>query len=189
MGWVTPGYEVAIVDPANGDLCEVGRTGELWLRGTRGIQLFLEYFDNPEANAKSFEDGWFKTGDMVKATAGGTITYVERDADLLKVGGENVSAREVEEVAAAVAGVAKVAVVGKKHDFLSQVAVAFVIKSADAPADSVLTQQVIEACSGRFASFKVPRAVYYVDEFPTGNFDKLLKNRLREIADAEPAVG
>ena len=111
-------------------------------------------------------------------TAGGTITYVERDADLLKVGGENVSAREVEEVAAAVAGVAKVAVVGKKHDFLSQVAVAFVIKSADAPADSVLTQQVIEACSGRLASFKVPRAVYYVDEFPTGNFDKLLKNRL-----------
>ncbi len=188
MGWVTPGYEIAIVDPANGDLCEVGRTGELWLRGTRGIQLFLEYFDNPEANAKSFEDGWFKTGDMVKSTAGGSVTYVERDADLLKVGGENVSAREVEEVAAAVVGVAKVAVVGKKHDFLSQVAVAFVIKSADAPDDSALSQQVIEACGNRLASFKVPRAVYYVDEFPTGNFDKLLKNRLREIADAQPAI-
>jgi crotonobetaine/carnitine-CoA ligase len=189
MGWVTPGYEFAIVDPASGDLCEVGQTGELWLRGTRGIQLFLEYFDNPEANAKSFEDGWFKTGDMVKSTAGGSVTYVERDADLLKVGGENVSAREVEEVATAVAGVAKVAVVGKKHDFLSQVAVAFVIKSADAPDDAVLSQQVIEACAGRLASFKVPRAVYFVNEFPTGNFDKLLKNRLREMADAQPALG
>ena len=65
---------------------------------------------------------------------------------------------------------------------------AFVIKSTDAPDDSVLTQQVIEACAGRLASFKVPRAVYYVDEFPTGNFDKLLKNRLREIADAKPAI-
>ena len=104
------------------------------------------------------------------------------------MGGENVSAREVEEVAATVAGVAKVAVVGKKHDFLSQVAVAFVVKSADAPEDPVLTEQVIEACAGRLASFKVPRAVYYVDEFPTGNFDKLLKNRLRDMADARPAV-
>ena len=56
----------------------VGRaTGELWLRGTRGIQLFLEYFDNPEANAKSFEDGWFKTGDIVKRAAGGRVAYVE----------------------------------------------------------------------------------------------------------------
>ncbi|HUO48198.1 MAG TPA: AMP-binding protein, partial [Acidimicrobiales bacterium] len=95
MGWVTPGYEVAVVDRETGALCPPGHTGELWLRGVRGIQLFLEYFDNPEANAKSFEDGWFKTGDMVRRSAGGTITYVERDADVLKVGGENVSAREV----------------------------------------------------------------------------------------------
>ncbi len=188
MGRVTPGYELAVVDQATGELCEVGRTGELWLRGVRGIELFLEYFDNPEANAKSFEDGWFKTGDMVKMTAGGTVTYVERDADLLKVGGENVSAREVEEVASTVVGVAKVAVVGKKHDFLDQVAVAFVIKSPDAPEDASLTEQVIGACAGRLASFKVPRAVYYVDDFPTGNFDKLLKNQLRQMADAQPAV-
>ena len=188
MGRVTPGYELAVVDQQTGELCDVGRTGELWLRGVRGIQLFLEYFDNPEANAKSFEDGWFKTGDMVKLTAGGTVTYVERDADLLKVGGENVSAREVEEVAAAVPGVAKVAVVGKKHDFLDQVAVAFVIRSPDAPEESVLGEHVIDACVGRLASFKVPRAVYFVDEFPTGNFDKLLKNQLRDLADAQPVV-
>ncbi len=173
---------------ATGDLCEVGHTGELWLRGTRGIQLFLEYFDNPEANAKSFEDGWFKTGDMVKMTAGGNVAYVERDADLLKVGGENVSAREVEEVVATVAGVAKVAVVGKKHDFLDQVAVAL---SSVRPMPRKIwcsTEQVIEACAGRLATFKVPRAVYFVDEFPTGNFDKLLKNRLRDMADAVPPV-
>ena len=50
--------------------CAEGETGELWMRGTRGIQLFLEYFDNPEANEKAFEDGWFKTGDMVKMGAG-----------------------------------------------------------------------------------------------------------------------
>jgi crotonobetaine/carnitine-CoA ligase len=188
MGRVTPGYEVAIVDRLTGELCEKGRTGELWLRGTRGIQLFLEYFDNPEANEKSFEDGWFKTGDMVKMTTGGNIAYVERDADLLKVGGENVSAREVEEVVSTVIGVSKASVVGKKHDFLDQVAVVFVIKSDDAPGEAELTEQVFAACSARLASFKVPRAVYFVDEFPLGNFDKLLKNKLRDKADAEPAV-
>ena len=65
MGHITPGYEFAVVDKDTGALCAEGETGELWLRGTRGIQLFLEYFDNPEANAKAFDGDWFKTGDMV----------------------------------------------------------------------------------------------------------------------------
>ena len=75
MGHVTPGYEFAVVDKDTGELCAEGETGELWLRGTRGIQLFLEYFDNPEANEKAFEDGWFKTGDMVMLGTGGNLFY------------------------------------------------------------------------------------------------------------------
>ncbi len=168
MGRVTPGYEVAVVDGETGELCEEGRTGELWLRGTRGIQLFLEYFDNPEANEKSFEDGWFKTGDMVKMTTGGNVAYVERDADLLKVGGENVSAREVEEVVSTVAGVSKAAVVGKKHDFLDQVAVAFVIRTEDAPADAVLEEQVVAACSGPAGQLQGPAGRLLRRRIPAG---------------------
>ena len=127
MGHITPGYEFAVVDKDTGALCAEGETGELWLRGTRGIQLFLEYFDNPEANAKAFDGDWFKTGDMVVLGEGGNLFYRERDKDLLKVGGENVSAKEVEEIVSTVAGVGQVAVVGKQHDFLSEVVVAFVI--------------------------------------------------------------
>ena len=93
MGHVAPGYELAVVDKDTGELCDEGQTGELWMRGTRGIEIFLEYFDNPEANAASFEDGWFKTGDMVQMGPGGNVFYQERDKDLIKVGGENVSAR------------------------------------------------------------------------------------------------
>ena len=133
MGHVSPGYEIAVVDKETGLLCEEGQTGELWMRGTRGIQIFLEYFDNPEANEASFEDGWFKTGDMVQMGAGGNVFYQERDKDLIKVGGENVSAREVEDVVTAVPGVAQAAVVGKKHEWLDQVVVAFVITAPDAP--------------------------------------------------------
>jgi len=188
MGHVTPGYEIAVVDKETGQLCTEGATGELWLRGTRGIQLFLEYFDNPEANAKSFEDGWFKTGDMVKMGPGGNVFYQERDKDLLKVGGENVSAKEVEDVVTTVPGVAQVAVVGKQHDWLDQVVVAFVIKAPGASDRPQLEKQVVEACRAKLADFKVPRAVYFVDAFPTGTLDKILKNKLREMADAEPAV-
>src|SRR4051812_13940339 len=188
MGHVSPGYEIAVVDQDTGKLCAEDEAGELWLRGTRGIQLFLEYFDNPEANEKAFEDGWFKTGDIVKMGANGNVFYQERDKDLLKVGGENVSAREVEELVGTVPGVAQVAVVGKHHEFLDQVVVAFVITAPGAPEHAELEAAVISTCQESLAGFKVPRAVYLVDEFPTGTLDKLLKNKLRELADAEPAI-
>jgi crotonobetaine/carnitine-CoA ligase len=187
MGHVTPGYEFAVVDKETGALCVEGETGELWLRGTRGIQLFLEYYDNDEANAKAFEDGWFKTGDMVVLGTGGNLFYRERDKDLLKVGGENVSAREVEDVVTTVPGIAQVAVVGKHHDFLDQVVVAFVV-TAPGTDEAALEAQVIEACRERLADFKVPRAVYAVDGFPLGTLDKVLKNKLREMADERPPV-
>ncbi len=188
MGHITPGYEFAVVDRESGALCAEGETGELWLRGTRGIQLFLEYFNNPDANAKAFEGDWFKTGDMVVLGEGGNLFYRERDKDLLKVGGENVSAKEVEEVVATVAGIGQVAVVGKQHEFLSEVVVAFVITTPAAPDVDALQDQVIEACRAQLADFKVPRAVYVVDEFPLGTLDKILKNKLREMADERPPV-
>jgi crotonobetaine/carnitine-CoA ligase len=188
MGHVTPGYEIAVVDKETGALCTAGETGELWLRGTRGIQLFLEYFDNDEANAKSFEDGWFKTGDMVKMGEGGNVFYQERDKDLLKVGGENVSAKEVEDHIVALPGVQSVAVVGKHHDFLDQVVCAFVIKAPGDHDEAALEQEIFRVCKQNLATFKVPRAVYFVDAFPTGTLDKILKNKLREMADERPAV-
>ncbi len=132
MGRIGAGYEFAVVDKETGEMVGEGQTGELWLRGTRGIQLFLEYFDNPEANESSFEADWFKTGDMVMLGESGNIFYKERDKDLLKVGGENVSAREVEDAITGTPGVSAVAVVGKKHEWLDQVVVAFVITTPDA---------------------------------------------------------
>jgi crotonobetaine/carnitine-CoA ligase len=188
MGHVTPGYEFLVVDKDSGAVCAEGETGELWLRGTRGIHLFLEYFDNPEANEKSFEDGWFKTGDMVMLGTGGNLFYRERDKDLLKVGGENVSAREVEDVINTVPGLAAVAVVGKHHEFLDQVVVAFVVPAPGAPDEAELEAQIIAACAENLADFKVPRAVYAIDELPLGTLDKVLKNKLREMADERPPV-
>ena len=143
--------------------------------GTRGIQIFLEYYDNPEANAASFEGGWFKTGDMVKMGAGGNVFYQERDKDLIKVGGENVSAREVEDVVTTVPGVAQV---GRRRQEARMArpggrglrdhgARRTRPGRARAPGD--------QGVHGPRAEFKVPRAVYVVEEFPLGTLDKLLK--------------
>ena len=104
------------------------------MRGTRGIQLFLEYFDNDEANAKAFtEDGWLRTGDLMHLGPDGNLVYDERDKDALKVGGENVSTREVEDTCRLVAGIDEIAVVGKHHEMLDVVAVAFIVKAPGAP--------------------------------------------------------
>ncbi len=186
MGKPTPGYEYLVVDPETGALCENGETGELWVRGTRGIQLFLEYFDNPEANAKSFtEDGWFMTGDLVRLGIEGNFFYCDRDKDALKVGGENVSAREVEDVCREVGGIADLAVVAQNHEMLDMVPVVFVVKAPGAPADETLTEQIIAHCRSRLADFKVPRAVYFLEELPTATLGKIAKNQLREIANTQ----
>ena len=187
MGKPTPGYQALVVNPETGEICSDGSIGELWIRGVRGQQLFLEYFDNDEANAKAFtEDGWFKTGDLVRVDDTGNYIYAERDKDLLKVGGENVSAREVEDTCRLVPGIAEIAVVSQQHDFLGEVAVAFVIKAPNAePNDALFEHAIIDMCKQNLADFKVPRSVYCVDEFPRATLDKIAKNRLREMADAK----
>jgi crotonobetaine/carnitine-CoA ligase len=188
MGRPAPGYEVLIVKE-DGSLAEEGEMGEIWVRGIRGVTVCLEYLGNPEANEKFFtDDGWCRTGDIVQVMADGNLVYRDRDKDALKVGGENVSAREVEDCIRQVPGLEDIAVVAKSHEMLDMVAVAFVIladKSADTDA---LSEQIISVCRENLADFKVPRAVYFVDEFPTAELGKVSKKDLRELADSHPAI-
>ena len=189
MGRVAPGYEMMIVNHETGAPAEVGEMGELWIRGVRGISVFLEYLNNPEANAKMFtDDGWCRTGDIVRLEADGNIFYCDRDKDALKVGGENVSAREVEDVCRTVAGIDDIAVVAKSHDMLDMVPVAFVIRNAFAEPEDVMGPAILEACRENLADFKVPRAVYFLDEFPTAELGKISKKDLRELADSYDPV-
>ncbi|GAA4095996.1 class I adenylate-forming enzyme family protein [Zhongshania borealis] len=192
IGKPTPGYHLAVVNPETGETCKKGEIGELWVQGTRGVNIFLEYYKNPEAMAKAFTpNGWFKTGDMVHVGDEGNFYFSDRDKDALKVGGENVSARQVEEVCMQVpgGGIGEIAVVAKAHDMLDMVPVAFVIKGWGAPEDNEqFAQTIIDHCKANLADFKVPRAVYVVDEFPRATLDKVAKNKLREMADEMPAV-
>ena len=184
MGKVSPGYEMLVVTE-DGSLAEVGQMGELWIRGIRGVSVCLEYFHNDEANAKFFtDDGWARTGDIVMLLEDGNIRYCDRDKDALKVGGENVSAREVEDVIRTVPGLTDAQVVAKTHPRLDMVAVAFVIKADPAADEAELAAQIIDACRQNLADFKVPRAVYFVTEYPTAELGKISKKDLRELADS-----
>jgi crotonobetaine/carnitine-CoA ligase len=186
MGRPTPGYELLVVDRETGAVVTDGAKGELWVRGTRGVQLFLEYFDDPAATAKAFTaEGWFRTGDVVRQDPTGAFVYSDRDADMLKVGGENVSAREVEDACRLAGGIADVAVVGRPDHMLNEVPVAFVVRAPGGDTDDEsFGRAVIEACAANLADFKVPRAVHVVDEFPRATLDKVAKNKLREQAAA-----
>ena len=125
--------------------------------------MFLEYLGDRQATADSFTpDGWFMTGDRVTLETDGYITFSDRDKDMLKVGGENVAASEIERVIALVPGVYETAVVAQKHRMLDEVPVAFVIAApaVDAAARAALSGRIIAECRAKLADFKVPRAVY-----------------------------
>ena len=177
IGRVSPGFEIEIRN-TSGSFIQPGETGELFIRGTRGVKLFKEYYKDPEATAKSFdEDGWFETGDLVKMDADGLLYFQDRAKDMLRVGAENVAASEIETVILETGIIEECAVVGQKHHMLDEVPVAFVIPVPDAEGDVVTT--VIEACSAKLADFKVVKHVHIVDELPRSTLNKIAKNELR----------
>ena len=165
-GRPAPGYEIRILHP-DGTPVMPGETGHLQIRGVRGIQIFLEYLANPAATADSFtKGGWFITGDRVRLELDGSIRFADRDKDMLKVGGENVAASEIERIIAEVSGVYETAVVAQKHRMLDEVPVAFVIATADVTKDghADLAGRIMALCREKLADFKVPRAIHIVAE-------------------------
>lgn len=188
IGVPTPGYEFAIMNPETGEYCKVGENGDLYVRGTRGIQLFYEYYKNPEAMEKSFtKDGWFKTGDMARVGEDGYMYFADRDKDVLKVGAENVSARQVEECIGEILGMGVLeehVVVAQKHEMLDEVPVVFAIKSPWTQlTEDQIREKIMQGCTQKLADFKRPRAVYFETELPRVTLEKVAKNKLREMAD------
>jgi crotonobetaine/carnitine-CoA ligase len=182
IGRAAAEYAIRITDD-DGRPTEVGGTGNLSLLGVPGLSLFKEYLHNEEATRDSFDaHGYFLTGDRVTLLDGGFIRFGDRAKDMLKVGGENVAASEIEQVIAVVPGVREAAVVAKKHPMLDEVPVVFIIPQQGVdrlPPD--LHDRVMTACRGALADFKVPREIRFVDEMPRSTLEKVAKAELRKM--------
>jgi len=189
IGRPAPEYGIAIVEDdtvpvREARFVEPGGSGQLLIRGVRGLSLFHEYLGNPRATADSFDpDGWFRTGDMINILDDFSLQFGDRTKDMLKVGGENVAASEIERVVLQVAGVHECAVVAKKHAMLDEVPVLFVLPAAHADID--LLERIAAACSAQLADFKRPQEMRIVKDFPRSTLEKIAKAELRRMLDAE----
>lgn len=177
IGRAAPEYDIRILNEG-GRPAAPGETGQLYIRGVRGVTLFKEYYGNPRANAKAFdENGWFDTGDRIRIDEQGWLYFSDRSKDMLKVGGENVAASEIEAVIMQTGLVEECAVVGQKHPMLDEVPVAFVIPSPGAGPD--LVERLLNHCRENLADFKVVRAVHVVEDLPRSTLEKVAKQELR----------
>jgi acyl-CoA synthetase (AMP-forming)/AMP-acid ligase II len=169
-----PGFEIRVVDPASGRPLAPGERGELV---GRGPSRFDGYFGNPAETAAVIDDeGFFHTGDLCSLDEDGRVRYHGRLKDMLKVGGENVSAVEVESYLATHPAVKLAQVVGVPDGRLLEVPAAFVEL---APGHSASADELIAYCRGEIAGFKVPRHIRFVDDWPM-SATKIQKFRLRE---------
>lgn len=155
-----PGLQAKIVDPESGEALASGEKGEILLKG---YSVFDGYYKSPEKNAESFVDGWFRTGDLCSIDDNGAIEFHGRIKDMLKVGGENVAAVEIESLLATHPGVLMAQVIGVPDDRLLEVACAYLELR---PSVEVTESEIIEYCQGKIASYKIPRHVRFVHEWP-----------------------
>jgi acyl-CoA synthetase (AMP-forming)/AMP-acid ligase II len=178
LGLPVPGTEVRVV--AEGRDVELGDVGELWVRSD---SVMDGYLGRPDLTAAAFaEDGWLRTGDLVRRDAEGYFTMVDRLKDMIITGGENVYPREVEDVLAAYPGVAEVAVIGLADAVYEERVVALVrmVPGTPEPPAGVLVAHVRE----RLAGFKTPKELHYVEDFPRTGVGKIAKAELRKRYEA-----
>jgi long-chain acyl-CoA synthetase len=173
-GKPVPTVELRIVD-ANGADAPAGEPGEIWLKGPTISSH--GYWHRPDANAESFTDGWFHTGDIGRVDPDGFLYIVDRVKDLVIRGGENISCVEVEDALYEHPDVVDAAVVGVPHKTLGE-EVRAVVQLRDG---STATAEEIRAfCAERLANFKVPEYIELVSQpLPRNPAGKVLKSALR----------
>jgi acyl-CoA synthetase (AMP-forming)/AMP-acid ligase II len=160
------GPEVAIMDEA-GNLLPANEIGEIVIRGDN---VASGYENNPKANAESFTNGWFRTGDQGVKDADGYISLTGRLKEIINRGGEKVSPREVDEALMDHPAVLQVVTFAVPHDMLGEdVAAAVVLRDGA----TVSEQELRSFLSTKLAAFKTPRKILFLGEIPKGATGKL----------------
>ncbi len=171
--------EIRLVDADGNDVAD-GEPGELWMRGPT---LFSGYWDDAEANAASFAEGWFHMGDVFRRRPDGTLDFVDRVKYLIKSGGENVYPAEIERVILTEPRVAECAVVRRPHERWGEVPIAFVARRDE----SLGEDELYAACRAQLAGYKQPKGIRFIaeDEFPRSASGKVQRHELEKRLQEE----
>ena len=173
VGVALPGQEVAVVS-ADGTPQPHGQRGEVVIRGAN---VMRGYLGRPEETAKVVRDGWLHTGDVGIIDEDGYLRIVDRLKDMIIRGGENIYPKEIEECLYGHQAVLEAAVVGRPHDVLGEVPMAFV---ATKPGLTVTADELLTHCAASLAGYKVPTQIRVLTELPKNSVGKLVKGLLRD---------
>ncbi len=163
---VAAGPEVRLM-AADGSFAAPGDDGEIVIRGPN---VTAGYVNNPKANAETFRDGWFRTGDLGRFDGDLYLTIEGRLKEIINRGGEKISPREVDEALMAHPAVAQAIAFAMPHAKLGEDVAAAVVLREGAAADE---RSLRDFLAGRLADFKVPRRIVLLDEIPKGATGKL----------------
>lgn len=149
--------------------------GEIGMMAVKAPCVFKGYWNRPEESKKAFRNGWLMTGDLLKRDADGILTLAGRMADMIKTGGVNVYAAEIEPVLMASEHVAQAAIVGIPDPDWGEKVVACVVRKRDCTEADIL-----EYCRSRLAPYKRPKAVAFFDALPETATGKVQKSELKK---------
>jgi carnitine-CoA ligase len=162
---------------ADGSPIPAGETGEIALAGPG---MMDGYYRDPEATARVMRNGWFHTGDLGRMDAAGRVYHAGRLKDMIRRSGENVAAREVEEVLLGHPAIRLVAVTGTPDDIRGEEVKAYYVAAGTA-GDDVAPAELADYCRERLAAFKVPRFWQPAADLPRTDSERVVKARLGEV--------
>ena len=177
MGRNLPHQEVKVVDTATGRTMRVGESGEICFRG---YHVMRGYYGDPEATREAIDtNGWLHSGDLGVMDGEGCVRITGRLKEMIVRSGENIYPREIEDFLFTHPKVAEVAVFGLPDDYYGEVVMAWLKLHSG---KSATAEEIQDYCRGEIAHFKIPKYVWFVDEFPMTVTGKLQKFRMQEMA-------
>ncbi|SFD43126.1 crotonobetaine/carnitine-CoA ligase [Lentibacillus persicus] len=175
-GKAVPNFEVEIHDE-NGETCPPNTAGEIVVRPKEPSIMFSEYFGMPEATIKSWKNLWFHTGDRGRMDEDGYFYFVDRQKDVVRRRGENISSYEVERTINKHPKVQDTAIIGVPSE-LTEEEVMAVVSVRDGM--ELTPEELLDACQDGLPHFAVPRYVRFVKEFPRTPSQRIEKYKLRK---------
>jgi fatty-acyl-CoA synthase len=177
VGFEFPNVEVKIVNPETGETCLNEEQGEICCRG---YNVMKGYYNNPEASSKAIDnEGWLHSGDLAVKTKDGFYRITGRIKDMIIRGGENIYPREIENYLYRLPQIEAVEVAGVPSPKYGEAVGAF-IKLKEGK--NLSEEEILDFCRGNIARFKIPKYIFFVNEFPMTASGKIQKYKLSQMS-------